>query len=249
MALFPDVALVIQGPVKESHRIPFVDAMPYYKTLFDEIILSTYTEHLTDELRNFCMENNIILVEQSVDIGDLEIEYHIMHQTLSTLEGLKKVTKKYTLRHRSDERYSHLDRLIELFMRDDNKWVSSSCFVEHKSFYPYHAGDHLFICKTEKLLKCFELCKEKFIRKEIDRNYDGGPMPEVNFTKNFLRANVGVEPTNENHDQLMLENFDVLNDIHLYPFIISFNSIKQIFTEIHHLKPAQMRIHSMRDII
>ena len=42
--MYDDISLVIQGPASDREKLDFIDALPYYKSLFSEIILSTYTE-------------------------------------------------------------------------------------------------------------------------------------------------------------------------------------------------------------
>jgi hypothetical protein len=62
--------------------------------------------------------------------------------------------------------------------------------------------NHLFISKTEKLIKFFELTMEH-LHNKILLEYG----PEITYTKNFLRIH-GEDPVDSNHDELMRKYFD-----------------------------------------
>ena len=255
---YPDVALVIQGPLSGWTTENFTPHIPYYKTLFGEIILSTYTEQLTDEMLRFCDDNNIKVVHQTQDVGKFKFKYNLGYQTLSTLLGLKAVTKKYTIKHRTDERYSNLHKLVELFLQDDNKWVSgTTVFRPKSSALPglgnpvYHAADHLFIAKTEKLLKTFQLTKDNIDQGIMVVDSNNEPCAEVTLCTNFVKIS-GDDPTVENYDTLMPKYFNVLNDANFYPFVIKFNhdnGVGSTYTEPHHGFYVSKHINSMFDVL
>jgi hypothetical protein len=233
MVKYPDVALVIQGPLKDKLKHAFHYQLSYYKQLFDQIILSTYTEHVDDDIQQVCDQYDIKLVTQPEDIGNLNYKYNIGYQTVSTLEGLKNVTKKYALKHRTDECYSNLDKLIDLLLKDDEKWVSGTTIFGKKSYYLFHAADHLFCGKTEKLLKTFQLTKDNLEINVMERNYDGDPAAEVTFTKNFIRIS-GEEPDDTKYAEQMIRWFNFVPDKELHPFIIRFNhdnGVGSMYTE------------------
>jgi len=220
---YPDVALVIQGPIKDRSKLAFHHNIVYYRSLFEQIIISTYNEHVDDSIRDFCAVNDgIELVTQPIDIGPLNYKYNIGYQTLTTLKGLQAVTKKYAIKHRTDEYYSNLDKVVDLLMENDEKWVSGSTIFGKKSYYLFHAADHLFAGKTSKLQQTFQLIKDNLEKNIMERNYDGDPAAEVTFTKNFIRVS-GEEPEESKYAEQMIRWFNFVPDRELYPFHIRFN--------------------------
>ena len=260
---YPDVTLVLQGPVNFNgllsaygnqimqsgeDRLDFMPAIEYYKTLFAKIILSTYTEQVDEEIRSFCESHNIMLVHQTQDIGDLEKKYNITYQAMSTLLGLQNVSTKYTLKHRTDERYSNLDKLVDLFLEDDEKWVSGSTIFSAKSRQLFHAADHLYIAKTDKLIKVMELTLKNVRLNEFDRNAEKEPAPEVTFTRNFIAIS-GDNPCHSVHDEMMLKYFNFVNDRELFPYVVKFNTIDKIYTRLEDREGFWGEFNTMEDIL
>jgi len=251
MAMFPDVALVIQGSMKDTSKIAFHNQIEYYNTLFDEIILSTYAEHVDDSVLQFCKANNIRIVVQSENIGKLNYKYNIGYQTLSTLEGLRLVTKKYVIKHRVDECYSNLDKLVNKLLLNDEKWVSGTTIFGKQSYYLFHAADHLFCGRTDKILRTFEYTKHNLENDVMERNYDGDPAAEVTFTKNFIRIS-GEEPDDSKYAEQMTRWFDFVPDKEMYPFVIRFNhdnGIGSVYTKPHEGFPASLGLTTIEQAV
>lgn len=228
---YPDVSLVIQGSLKDKSVLSFKDNINYYKTLFPEIILSTWTEHLDEEIYEFCRKHDMGLAHQPLDvIGNLENRYNIAYHSYSSCLGFVNASRKYTLKHRTDEKYSNLHRLVDLFLEDDSKWVSGGTAFGQKSYYLYHAADHLFIAQTQKLIDTFIMTIENLKRGVLERNVAGEPAAEITFTKNFLKIH-GEDPRPDNHDELMRKYFNFINDCNLHPFVIRINGCNYVLTE------------------
>jgi hypothetical protein len=222
---YPQMSLLLQGPVSDGNKLDFMDSISYYRTLFSEIILTTYTEHLAEnwKIQKFCEENGIKIIHQTDKIGNVVNPNNVYYHTYTTVKGLEHITNKYVLKHRVDERYSNLNLLIDKFFVDDIKYVTGGTFFGQKSYYEYHAGDRLVACKTESLLLAMKITIDQLNNGVVD-----AAGPEIIFTKNFLRA-VGEDPTSENHDSLMRKYVDYLPDKYMEPFIIRSNAFNQIW--------------------
>jgi hypothetical protein len=249
--MYNDISLVIQGPSIDEGKLDFVAALPYYKTLFSEIILSTYTEHLISnwKLLKVCEENDIKIVHQTIGIDkfclDRLINHSIYYQTYTSLTGFKESTKKYTIKHRVDERYSNLHLLIDKFLSNDKKLVSGGTLFAPKVWNLYHVGDHLFIAKTEKLIKSFEMTMEYL---HSENFIEEGP--EHTYTKNFLRIH-GENPIDENHDELMRSYFDFVPDKYMFPFVIRSNTNdigNKVWTTLEDYGPLRSQYETLDDI-
>lgn len=258
MNMYEDICLIIQGPSEDREKIDFMDAIPYYKTLFSEIILSTYTEHLISNefILKICEENDIKVVLQSIHVNDpyfdCLIRKSFYYQTHTCLKALNQTKKKYTIKHRTDERYSNLHILVEKFLNDDEKLVSGGTLFAPKVWNPYHIGDHLFISKTEKLIKMFQMSHEYFIKleqKEVEEEKEDGP--EYNYATNFLKLH-GENPTDENHDELMRKYFDFVPDKYMFPFVIRSNTNdegNQVWRTLEEYGPLRSQYETIDDIL
>jgi hypothetical protein len=249
---YPNVSLVIQGPINNKKKLDFIEHIPYYKTLFDEIIVSTYTEHLigNSDFIDFCEYNNIIIRHISEYIGNVRNDARVGYQTLTTYTGLRAVTNPYAMKHRTDERYSNLDKLIDKFLIDDEKWVSGSLLFGPKVYRLFHAADHLFIAKTDKLLMTFRMTLDNLKCGKMEVNFSGDTngAPEITYTKNFIRVS-GEKPVDENHDYLIRKYFDIVNNSELFPFISRENGAQKIYRSIDDMGPNRIQYQTIEDIL
>jgi hypothetical protein len=247
MVRYPDVTILIQGPVKDNEGKTFMTGIHNYKELTDKIVLSTWSEQIDEEVFDFVGKHNVLLCSQSEDI-QLERTYNIGFQTLSVWHGLQFVKTKYCLKVRTDEKFCNLEKLIERFLQNDNKWVSGCMFFTPKSECLFHAADHLFIARTDKLLKTFESVKNDLEKGIMERNYNNEPAAEVTFTKAFLRAS-GEEPEDVRHDELMRKYFDLMNDEEFYPFVTRFNHGRRTYDHIEYYSYVYRNMKSMDDVL
>jgi hypothetical protein len=234
---YPDITLLLQGPCDAEHNREFVKHLDYYKTLFSEIVLSTYAEHVPVcyEFLNELTRNSVKIIYQSLNIGDLRNDCNFAYQTLTTANGLAAVKTKYVIKHRTDERYSNLDKLVDKFLLDDEKWVCGTTYVTQKSSWWYHPGDHLVMAKTEKLKKTFDLSLQNLKNGCFILANTGYIAAEITYATNFIIIS-GENPSyDEHHDRLMLKYFDIINDRHLYPFLIRVNTIGKVYDTIESL--------------
>lgn len=242
-AKYPKISLLIQGPCLDKGKLDFLDAIEYYKTLFPNIVLSTYTEHLEQnpELLDICSEHGIKVVLQTIDIGDVINTHGIYYQTYSTNYGLKSIFTRYVIKHRTDERYSNLELLIDKFLQDDSKYVTGGSMFGTKSWFEYCAADHLVICRTDNLSETMQMTLD-----QLNSGYwEGGP--EIMYTKNFLRVVTRVD--GKNHDHLMRKYIDFLPDKYMEPFVIRMNSDNKVWRTAEDLGPVKNSLETVEDIL
>ena len=257
MEKFKDFTLVLQGPIDDDNLLESFDSIEYYREVFSEIILSTYTEHLAEnwKVQKFCNDNQIKIVHQSYYEGicnlsfkksDLKNDFNndvgVKFQTISSLHGFRHVKTKYLVKHRLDERYSNFDLLLNKFLNDTNKLVTGGTFFGQKVYFPYCAADHLMVGKTEKMIDTFQRTLDMINHGVLDSG------PEVMYTKNFIRS-YNENPTEENHDELMLKYVDFLPDKYMEPFVIRANHWKQRWTTSHRLGEDRNKYETVQDMI
>jgi len=217
MVKYPNVTLLLQGPVNNQNCLEFLTKLEEYSGLFGEIILSTYTEqiHLLPELAN------VKVVTCSNAPVNIVNDCNIYYQSLTTYNGLLHSTGKYTLKHRTDERYSNIHLMVDKFLLSDDKLLSTLTFIKPKE-YPFLISDHLFIAKTEKLKSVFATTLANLFLGIGDRATNGKVGPELTYCQNFIRYHNDIADPAINV-QLMRKHFEVISEQLLEPFTIRFN--------------------------
>lgn len=162
-------AAVIQGSLSDE----CLDYIPKYFEYVDEVILSCWDDkNLRERHQRIlslqhtygdvfkCVLNPIPSLDLvKLWMPDQSANYY--YQLYSTHKGMEQVTAKYTIKMRTDEYYSNLGPLIDIFLKDDEKLVSGNMFFRSVSDYPYHISDHLFLAKSSVLKKSFSLMVEQ----------------------------------------------------------------------------------------
>jgi hypothetical protein len=244
---YPDVALLIQGPIRHG-KLDSLTYLDYYKSLFGEIVICTYTEHITPEITKVCSENNIKLVHQTINIPNKFRNTNVLFQTYCVLYGLKNITKKYCLKHRIDEKYNNIDKLVNKLLEDDEKKVSGTMYFSPKNRERFCSSDHVFIGKTDKLLKTFQLSWDNIQEGRVEGNsYEGSESAEITYTKNFLRIS-GEEPDLAKHDEQMTKYFDLVYEGEMQPFTIRQNYGEHVFYNAEEYGIRHPKLLSMDDI-
>lgn len=254
---YSDFTLVVQGPIANKTKLDFIDSIDYYKSIFSNVILSTYTEQISDnsELIETCEKYNVKIVHQSLDNGICDLSFKdfdethqidndsgIKFQTVSTLLGLKNVITPYVVKHRVDERYSNLNLILDKFLSDTNKLVTGGTFFGQKIYFEYCAADHLMVSKTNKMLETFQRTLDM-----INSNFlENGP--EIMYTKNFIRS-CGEDPSSDNHDYLMRKYIDFVPDKYMEPFVIRANHWHQMWTCAESLGHRRNTYETIDDMI
>jgi len=252
---YPDVTLLLQGPMIDG-RLDAMDHMGYYRILFGHIVISTYTEHINAALgfREWCANWGIQLVEQSINMPVTRNDGRIYYHTATTLKGLHAVTTPYVMKHRLDEKYWGLEQLVEKFNSDTLKMVCGTTVFGPKSYRLYHAADHLFIARTDLLLESWTKTWVDLQSGIMEGNHNENPVapnqgaPEITFTKNYIRS-LGHDPTPEQHDQLMCQFIDFVNNKYLWPFTIRENGHGSVYTTVQDLGPSRNKFETMQDML
>jgi len=136
-------------------------------------------------------------------------------QGYSSLNGLKIVDTEYAIKIRSDEYYENFSNFISSMISCPEKYTTINFIFRKDECYKFHPSDHLFGCKTEILLKCFEILMQRFIFEQT--------LPaEVRIFISFLRAkNVLIDLNNSK--QITRDNSQIVNLRTFEKFIVKNN--------------------------
>ena len=245
MVKYPDVSLLIQGPITAENfgwtKIP--------QDMFGEVIISTWDTDAANILHS-----DWKVVYQPFDIDPvLDLQYNIGRQTLTTLKGLRTCTKPYVLKHRTDEYYSNLDVLVDKFYETGcKKWVCAPVVFGAPSYTKFHAADHLYIAPRDRLIKTFIQTMGDLYHGTYEKNYNGEPAAEVQYTTRFLNVG-GYDIIGRYHAEIMKENYDIVPLEALMPFSIkigtkgfNFTTPEEVYNDMPYLKDIKTVEELMR---
>tara|TARA_R100001443_G_scaffold12706_1_gene22403 strand:- start:2881 stop:3621 length:741 start_codon:yes stop_codon:yes gene_type:complete len=163
------VTILIQGPLN-SRSINNIQE--YLK--FGKVVVSHWDDDDTTLLDNYVTEDaDVKVVSQSLKkyeggVWDHTPHYGTFHLACkTTYHGLKEVDTEYVIKTRSDERFSNLQPMIDLCFESD-KIVWGNIWALKRSAWSamggdcsdplaFHIGDHIFMDKTERLMKTYDL--------------------------------------------------------------------------------------------
>lgn len=235
MDLASKFTILIQGPLHPNSVI----AIRAYAKKFP-VILSTWsdTDENESQISKMIGKNDHVTIvsynlDEEEDFYDEQSRYK---QFLTTYRGLRLVETDYVIKLRSDEYYTDLTPLIEKFLKNKEKLVTSSLFFRKISYYYYHPSDHVYVAKTEKLLKtlkaCIDDCKIDpmlIAEKCKAAAKDGSTLsPEQHLAINWILENNELnlnKPglTADDHKKIMKDNFEVVDVKDLGFYTVSFH--------------------------
>jgi len=100
-------------------------------------------------------------------------------QSLTTLRGIDRANGKMIIKLRSDEHYTNIGHLVELYKQDSRFIVTNSLLIKGHPVPPYTICDHVWFAKAE-ILK--GMCK-----RVMDEAQDYALTPEQAFGKALLQ--------------------------------------------------------------
>jgi len=156
--------ILVQGPLNDIS----LEALDYYSTL-GNVVLSYWDDAAIPE--NFKrkawkeVETECPNIEALVKSGKLPKYWKdttFYYALNSIYRGLQHCDKPFTVKIRSDERYSNLSPLMDNILENPEKVFCGNIF--HKNGYPggFHMGDHLVTCNTEDLKAACELSRKMY---------------------------------------------------------------------------------------
>jgi len=205
--------IVIQGPL---HETSILNIENYLK--FGNIIVSCYNED-NFQLLNNVKENFYKIVKQNMpnyeNIVGIGIKDNFFRGLMSTYLGVKNSDTEYIIKTRSDESYTDLTEIINLFEKDNEKLVCGNLYAAPPHVYVYHIGDHIYIVKKKYLEKALET---------LINMYNGNTQieewaywmcgrhnsPENILAKAFLLSK-GVDINSTKYRKIFYENFEVID--------------------------------------
>lgn len=162
-----EISIIIQGPI---HELFVEEIIAQTRNIFQnsEIIVSTWIGS-----NAYLIPSDVILVQNpdpgGAQINDDPIVYDSANrQIISTLGGLRKASRKYSIKMRSDILFEHNDwlKMFNHYQKYDQDYkflrsrvlISRLCSVNPKKIpLPYHPSDWVFFGLTEDLIDIFDI--------------------------------------------------------------------------------------------
>jgi hypothetical protein len=148
-----DYTVIIQGPMcRES----IDNIKEYYKHA--NVIISTWSNSLfsNDVIQEIEKYAKIIVSEPIYISKNYLNQANILYQSLSTYNGLINVNTKFSIKVRSDEKFTDLSKLLDKHKKNTDKIICSNIFFRKPKLYAYHISDHIICGRTDILLKSFD---------------------------------------------------------------------------------------------
>ena len=172
-----DFTILVQGPLGSTSCNNIENYLRYAKVVFsywDEPQASydnagTFSQNLEiiskfgEKIQSF--SNPLPDIKLTVGCAHSSTFYYAI---CSMFNGLKHIDTEYVIKTRSDEFYDDLTPFIEKFLEDEEKIVCGNIFVRNS--IPYHFGDHIFVCKTEILLRATTMLKNFYEAAQLEHN-------------------------------------------------------------------------------
>lgn len=160
---YKDFSILIQGPL----NINSINNIDNYLQYCQYVVVSYWSENIDKMIENKLLDkantnNNIIIVKKNTPIITTNIDNNGNQylQTMSILNGMEKINTKYCIKTRSDESYSNLSKIIDIFLQDDRKILTNDLFFRKDIGYKYHMSDHVIIAKSDVLQNGFFIAKK-----------------------------------------------------------------------------------------
>lgn len=163
---------------------------------------------------------------------------NLLCQIVSTLEGIKNISTKYTIKVRGDSKYSNIEHMINMLDLENDKIFCSPIYFRRWEYYTYHISDHILISKTENLKLMFQKSLDNFL-KGMKLKY--GLVSEQLLYKSYLEAknSIPFEVFDDEHVNIMKKQIEIIDLEILKPYTISYSGVqnfdKHYFNSITHI--------------
>ena len=157
------ITIIIQGPLNTT-SLSNVDE--YLK--FGSVVISHWEQDDIKLLDSVKDKPDVKIVSQKMPSveewgstwdGEVGAQAKFPWAWQSTIYGLQHTDTEYTIKTRSDEMFVNLQPIIDLHLKTDKiVWGNVWCRVWDE--LPHQIGDHIFMDKTERLLKTYQTIYE-----------------------------------------------------------------------------------------
>lgn len=163
--------LIIQGPLSDiTHRI--VDSA-LSESRIEKIVVSRWNTDssimkISDKVSEVVSSNPY--VNNTVHVA--WNKFNLANQALTTSAAFReKITTPYVIKLRSNWPYLDFQKIIERFLEDPEKILTSNLFFRPTEKHPFHCSDHLIVSTKEVIEKAFNNVYQRCLNKDIARTY------------------------------------------------------------------------------
>lgn len=205
-------ALVVQGP----WHTQWLNRLDHYSQVFDEIVISTYKQHMAHiHAHTALLENHkvrVVCVDTAFPPG-VDWYGNIWHQCKTTLAGLQLVNSEHVVKTRCDEHWSNMHVFVNA-LKQEHKLLSINIYFKKWNVFPLHIGDHLFGGETHKVRKGFTLLRDLL---KTDHFQNTSRAAEQKITAALLMSE-GEAPNWQDCRSQLKQHWQVFNAELLEPF-------------------------------
>jgi hypothetical protein len=206
--------LIIQGPTSTITKKIIDSALS--ESRIEKIVVS----HWNTDTINIEPSDRISVVLSSNPhlnntIGAAWNKFNLANQALTTKAAFENVNTPYVIKLRSNWPYLDFQKIVDKFLEEPHKILTSNLYFRHTVHHPFHCSDHLIVSTSEVIRKAFDSVYQRCLNKDIARSYYASgyydnvysPAVEQIICDELLRAkNV---PERENASEIMKANFNI----------------------------------------
>lgn len=207
-----NVTIIIQGLLEKECYDFYLENYKNYN-----VVISTWNTCKID-FSNAPDNFTIVLASLPKKPGYQNIQY----QLVSTVNALKFVNTKYTIKIRGDEYWSNLEYSYNILKKDDKKLYTSSIWFRHHLFIEYHISDHYIIGTTENIKCMFNECLDNMNNNKFLEYH-----PEVSLAKSYLNKKFPNRFGVVDGRILMRDAFEILDIDMMKNYKLKANSFKK----------------------
>jgi len=228
---YKEVTTLIQGPLNET-------GLSHIKTYskYGPVVVSSWNDPDYDSLHRFMRQTPGVKFILTA-LPDIKKTTHCLQDSTfywaicSMYHGLKNVETEYVVKTRMDEAFSELEPFIEPFLLDNKKMVCGNIFVQKFDRQQFHIGDHVFVAKTEVLLKATKQLKEIYENNAPAETWaQQGPYSAEQVLAFAFLNNNGISvplvvngSTSEDNRKVFCDNFHVVDVNEVGSFTLRWN--------------------------
>ncbi len=148
-------SIIIQGPLNEIS----LSNLKYYNSIGKVII--SYWDTDDESILNKYDIKNVELIKNHLPKDSIRyFNYdNIYYQIYTTYKALRIIQTKFTIKTRSDNKFTNLYPLINSVYNNNDKISCSNLHFKPTGYLPFHTSDNILGGKTDLILKTFEISK------------------------------------------------------------------------------------------
>ena len=207
--------LIIQGPTTSITQQIVDSALS--ENRIEKIIVSHWG---TDSVQIYPIDKVELILSNNPYPNNTSVvwnKFNLANQAMTTVNAFnEKISTPYVIKLRSNWPYLDFQKIIDRFLEEPSKILTSNLFFRHTKIHPFHCSDHLIVAESEVIEKAFRNVYHRCVNRDIERTYYASdyynnpawPAVEQLICDELLHAKNVSE--RDNPSEIMKANFKII---------------------------------------